>query len=83
MREGAGIIRQSKSFRLLKGQFNHDSPPPAFYEVASIQATPAIVVSKRSRGSGDSSSNYLTFEFEDGQRQEYRIAGLSERPAIA
>lgn len=43
------------------------------YAKAPTQAVPAIVVSKHSRGSGDHSRNYITLEFESGQRQEFRI----------
>lgn len=45
----------------------------ARYSKASTHAVPAMVVSKHSRGSGQHVANYILLEFEDGQRQEYRI----------
>ena len=44
----------------------------ALYSSAPTQAVPAIVVSKHSRGS-EVPTSYVTLEFEDGRRQEYRI----------
>jgi hypothetical protein len=52
------------------------------YSNATTQATPAIVVSKHSRGGGDHSSNHITLEFEDGQRQEYRIGHEKEAALV-
>src|SRR5262245_20073205 len=54
----------------------------AQYSNAPTQATPAIVVSKHSRGSGELSSNHITLEFEDGQRQEYRIGNEKEAALV-
>ena len=42
------------------------------YSQAPTEGTPAIVVSKQSRGS-ENIRNYITLEFENGQRQEYSI----------
>jgi len=45
----------------------------ARFSQAPTHAAPAIVVSKHSRGFGQGVTNYIVLEFEDGDRQEYRI----------
>lgn len=45
----------------------------AQYSQAPVQAEAALVVSKHSRGGTESSRHYITLEFEDGQRREFRI----------
>lgn len=54
----------------------------ARFSNAPTLAAPAIVVSRHSRGFGQGVMNYIVLEFEDGQRQEYKIGHESEAALV-